>query len=646
MGGKLHLFDENDEAENTNLSKIEINQEFARRYEHNKKREDFQRLEEFKKKGMITDSDSDDSSEEDEEIDGIVSQKGNKKELEKFIDALTKIKKQDPILMDKEVKLFDSETDDDVSEDGYESDDDKDGKFKKGDKKKKKKGVYMKDFNAKILNEKGADFVDELQGGEGVTVKSHSEEQEELRKEFLRSMEEEESGKDGDLFRLKEVKGGDDEEDEEEEEFEEKLNEYFSEDEKLDENEMFLKDYFRKRLWERKEERGIGDENGIEISEDEEEIERQEDYERDFNFRFEENTGDRILGHARHVEGSVRKKTNANKVQRDRKKERMEQAEMERKEELKRLKNLKKKEINEKLQKIRETAGIDGDGECPLDLDDLEEEFDPEEHDRKMKQAFGENYYKADDVDSDFGSEDEEHEDYLKKPDFDKEDELLGLPKGWGDSFSSVRERIMKQKEECEGDNENGEVEKNVVEEVGKRKRKKKTSEVEKAIREQLMEEYYKLDYEGTIGDLKTRFKYKPVKANRFGLKTEEVLMMDDKELNQYVSSSKLAPYREKEWEVPYPQVKKQKEKIREIIYGESSGVAIGSDKKRKMDKNLETDTGGPATDNQVKKTEESTADGSMSRKQRRKERNAEFKLSDSRLGAYGKAPSKPKSKK
>ncbi|GMP46988.1 hypothetical protein CsSME_00014938 [Camellia sinensis var. sinensis] len=50
------------------------------------------------------------------------------------------------------------------------------------------------------------------------------------------------------------------------------------------------------------------------FSEDEEEIEKQEDYEREYNFRFEKNAGDRVLGHSRFVEGSMRKKTNARKL--------------------------------------------------------------------------------------------------------------------------------------------------------------------------------------------------------------------------------------------------------------------------------------------------------------------------------------------
>ena len=59
------------------------------------------------------------------------------------------------------------------------------------------------------------------------------------------------------------------------------------------------------------------------------------------------------------------------------------------------------------------------------------------------------------------------------------------------------------------------------------------------------MEEYYALDCEDFVAGLPCRFRYKAVAADRYGLKTEEVLALSDKELNQVVSLKKLAPYRE-----------------------------------------------------------------------------------------------------
>ncbi|CAL5387010.1 unnamed protein product [Camellia sinensis] len=306
----------------------------------------------------------------------------------------------------------------------------------------------------------------------------------------------------------------------------------------------------------------------------------------------------------------------------------MTQVEFERKEELK---HLKKKEMREKLRKIRDTAEINENWVCLLDEDDLEVEFDPEEHDRKMKEAFNDDYYDADDADPEFGSDRDEDGDEFEKPDFDKEDELLGLPKGWddtsvsGDGFLAARERNLKRRAENEGHHEQ--------------------TEKEKEILDKELEEYYKLDYEDTVGDLKTRFKYRDVGAKRYGLPTEEILMLDEKELNQYVSLKKLAPYREKEWKVPRNQVLNQKQRNKLLLQGK-----ILNDKK--IGKNLKIDDKKSTTVAVYKEKEKAQVKESngyisnLSRRSKRRNRQAELKLSTSRLMAYGKIPSKSKSKK
>lgn len=132
---------------------------------------------------------------------------------------------------------------------------------------------------------------------------------------------------------------------------------------------------------------------------------------------------------------------------------------------------------------------------------------------------------------------------------------------------------------------------------------------------------------------MKTRFKYTLVCPNKYGLSIAEILMTDDKELNQYVSLKKLAPFREAEWKVP--KQKRYQQKMKKLVL---QGEKLNDAKKGKKNHT------GDAVSSLRTKLEESIGQADpTSRKGRRKHGLAEYKLSESRLMAYGKIPSKPK---
>ena len=61
------------------------------------------------------------------------------------------------------------------------------------------------------------------------------------------------------------------------------------------------------------------------------------------------------------------------------------QEKQQKREELNRLRNLKKQEIEDKLAQIQRKSGAES---MPFTGEELDEEFDPDEHDKKMKVSF------------------------------------------------------------------------------------------------------------------------------------------------------------------------------------------------------------------------------------------------------------------
>ncbi|TIB13798.1 hypothetical protein E3P89_01653 [Wallemia ichthyophaga] len=287
-----------------------------------------------------------------------------------------------------------------------------------------------------------------------------------------------------------------------------------------------------------------------------------DDFEHRYNFRFEEPNADDIKTHSRQLESTVRRSDNKRKEQRASKKERKEVEKRQREEDLKRLKSLKKDDIKSRLAAIGEDA-------AKFEHLDLDAEFDPEAHDKAMRDAY-ENEYDEEGDEGEFDEEKPQWEDDIDIDDIVAQDDPqddstpINMDADYNDQDDqndgkvtmSKRERKKakkKAKADAKGATKEGYDEDDVdmdmdadhlTHQPQEEEPMPATAEERQAALEKWLDEYYKLDYEDTIGDLKTRFKYTNVVPDSYGLNTDEILRADDRDLTRLMRVKRMAPYR------------------------------------------------------------------------------------------------------
>lgn len=138
----------------------------------------------------------------------------------------------------------------------------------------------------------------------------------------------------------------------------------------------------------------------VDLSDEEKIIEHQEEFERKYNFRFEEPDPEFIKAYPRTIQDSMRREKTKRREKREETKKRKELEKTQRREEIKRLKNLKRLEIVDKLERLKKVAGLKAEqgakaakGLAGLSEKDLEADFDPDEYERRMQELFDDDYY-------------------------------------------------------------------------------------------------------------------------------------------------------------------------------------------------------------------------------------------------------------
>lgn len=478
--------------------------------------------------GNESDSSSDsDSSEDDESA-------FNPKFDEVFLKTLSSLKRKDPSIYEKSTTFFDDE----INETNTRGE----------EPKKKAKKLTVKEYEQNILLKNGGAFDEESNDGTSdqndkrPQSPSYNDEQILIKKELVGKLgaigdsDDDDDGEEnfGGLFskREKTKKEQDDDDNEQEKwlseqsELKEKaINEIWS-NQKLSKDDKFLRDYILSNGYADKDDEEIPTYD--EIVGDDEFEEKQTEFEQKYNFRFEDPDQEFIKRYPRTIENSVRKVDTRRKEKRVERRERKEVEKKEKFQEIEMLKELKRKEIEEKIEQLKAVTGTE---EFNIDDIDLDGDFDPDEHDKKMQAIFNSEYYQVDE-----GDEKPEAPSDIEDLQVENYDEMDKKDYGGGGGAHCEEDDFNM---DCDYDEE--QQKKNFQDEMiestrSKRKRKRKSKfmemleqkrpafdpEDEKTFGEYL-DEYYKLDCEDIIGDVKCRFKYVETVPCDYGLTVEEV---------------------------------------------------------------------------------------------------------------------------
>ncbi|KIM31167.1 hypothetical protein M408DRAFT_65240 [Serendipita vermifera MAFF 305830] len=262
-------------------------------------------------------------------------------------------------------------------------------------------------------------------------------------------------------------------------------------------------------------------------------------FESSYNFRFEEPGAATIATHPRNLPSLVRRQDTSRKEAREKRKQRKEEEKAMKREEVNRLKALKMREIRAKVDRIQKEGGVGIEGDILEVLEnEIDEDWDPQRHDSTMQRLYEEDGAYA-------GNDD-------GKPTWDDDidiDDIVGGTSDAGDAPAKKRKRKEKAADPqsaydgVDEDQMDAEVAHSwEIEEA----QWDGTEESRKRLMDKYMDEVYGLEFNDMIGDLPTRFKYTAVPSSSFALDPVEILMATDKELNQYMSVKRLAPYKNK----------------------------------------------------------------------------------------------------
>lgn len=303
--------------------------------------------------------------------------------------------------------------------------------------------------------------------------------------------------------------------------------------------EKFLSNFMSSRAWLQK---GKSDLQPFE-SDDDDEDERAEAWEEAYNFRFEDPSklNNKLVTHARDTTNkqSVRREeVSGRKKLREAGRAKKEEEKKQRETEKNRLRKLKTAELQDKVDKVKEVAGLRASKLTDEDWAKfLDDSWDDKNWEEEMQKRFGDDYYAEDEAGgsgNETGSKKKP-----KKPTWDDDIDISDL----------VPDHEKDEQPISDVETADGGEDRNKSKAQEKRDQKREARKDKLRI-EEAVDRNLDLDVSLLPGSTKkndTRFRYRETSPQAYGLSSLDILMADDAQLNQFAGLKKYAAFREDE---------------------------------------------------------------------------------------------------
>ncbi|KIR53381.1 protein KRI1 [Cryptococcus gattii Ru294] len=343
-----------------------------------------------------------------------------------------------------------------------------------------------------------------------------------------------------------------------------------------------------------------------ELDEESDFEDRAEEFETEYNFRFEEPGSSTIAAHPREIPSLVRRADDTRKSKRARRAERKAAEKAAKEEEIKREKGKKRREMEKRMNVLKHD--LEKEGFKDLEWGKLEKVLDGEWDENVWEKIVGGMLSKGDEQEDEDDNEKPIWNDELGDAEYDEEEEegdfkyefANGEGGGMGMDIDEdegpvnmdadfMDEKPSKKSKKKDKKNKNKGRSPSLLPED----EENQLSIPEKAhALKQAVESYNALAHEDIIDDMPTRFKYTPSAPASFGLTPVEILLATDDELNKLVTMKGIAPYRKggigMQGKGLGKRVRELKDKLRERRWGEEPSQSKSreekKEKKRKRD--------------------------------------------------------------